>query len=290
MEVYVKSIGKMLGAQDGAIYGDYLLRFKSRGICHVYDLKTLGEEYTEISPISEFTLDKSDIIAPHSNAVVFGTEKYSEDDEFPLLYSNIYNNYRNSEDKLVGVTCVYRIMRDGDTFTSTLVQLIEIGFTDDRELWRSAGDVEDVRPYGNFVIDRDRGLFIGFVMRDGHQTTRYFAFDLPKLADGTPDALYGVNRVILTPEDIKWRFDTPYHDFIQGATCNGGMVYSVEGFNAKLGKHPAVRVIDTEKMCQILYHDFCLSGQDLEAEFIDFYNNRCIYGDAYGNLYELTFK
>lgn len=288
MKVEIKSIGKMIGAQDGAIHGDYLFRFRSKGYGYVYDLRTLGEEYTELVPIAEFQLDKSDIIAPHSNAVVFGNEKYDEADEFPLLYSNIYNNYRKEEDQLVGVTCVYRIMREGDGFTSKLVQLIEIGFTDDRVLWRSAGDVADERPFGNFVIDRERGLYIGFVMRDADKTTRYFAFDLPKLADGEPDATYGVNRVKLMPSDIKWHFDTPYHNFIQGAICKDGIVYSVEGFNSKI--HPGIRVIDTDKRCQLLYEDFYLAFEGREAEFIDFYQGRCIYGDAYGELYELIFS
>ena len=287
MKVDIKPLGRMKGGQDGAIFGDYLFRFGSRGHGYAYDLGNLGES-EELTPIAEFDLDKSDIIAPHSNAVVFGIEKYSGEDEFPLLYSNIYNNYSKCEDKLVGVTCVYRIRPDGESFTTELVQLIEIGFTDDEELWRSGGDTPDVRPYGNFVIDRDRGLYIGFVMRDADRTTRYFAFDLPRLADGTPDEVYGVNRVVLTPDDIRWQFDTLYHNYIQGATCHGGKVYSVEGFHENI--HPAVRVIDTEEGRQLLYNDFFLSGQPKEAEFIDFYRGRCIYSDAEGNIFELIFE
>ena len=287
MELKIKPIGKMIGGQDGAIYGDYLFRFKSRGHGYAYDLRELGKKHTELSPIAEFDLDKSDVIAPHSNAVMFGTERYSEDDELPLLYSNIYNNYAKCEDKLVGVTCVYRITREGDGFVTKLVQLIEVGFTDDRELWRSAGDTEDVRPYGNFVIDRERGLFLGFVMRDAERRTRYFAFDLPHLCDGTYDERYGVRRVRLTPCDVKWQFDVPYHNFIQGAVCHGGKVFSVEGFGEKI--HPALRVIDTESRCELLYRDLLLSGLPHEAEFIDFYRERCIYSDAYGNMFELLF-
>ena len=194
MGINIKPICKMTGGQDGAIYGEHLFRFGSRGHGYAYDIGALGVEYSELSPIAEFELDGCDVIAPHSNSVVFGAEKFSEDDEFPLLYSNVYNNYAKCKDKLVGTTCVYRIMRDGDGFSTKLVQLIEIGFTNDRALWRSSGDVEDVRPYGNFVIDRDKGLYIAFVMRDYDHNTRYFAFDLPRLSDGTFDESYGVNR------------------------------------------------------------------------------------------------
>lgn len=288
MEIAIKPIGKVSTGQDGAIFGDYLFRFKAKGECSVHNISTLGSDYTEFPTIAEFKLDKSELIVPHSNAVVFGTEKYNEDDEFPLLYSNIYNNYNKFEDQMIGVTCVYRITRDGEGFSSQLVQLIEIGFAGDRELWRSAGDVEDIRPYGNFVIDRERGLFIGFVMRDGERTTRYFAFDLPKLSDGVLDERYGVNRVTLLPADIKWQFDTPYHNFIQGAVCRGGIVYSVEGFDANI--HPAIRLIDTNEKKELLHHDFYLSGHTREAEFIDFHRDRCIYSDAHGYMFELTFS
>ncbi|MBR7117585.1 MAG: hypothetical protein IKC87_07765 [Clostridia bacterium] len=287
MGINIKPICKMTGGQDGAIYGEHLFRFGSRGHGYAYDIGALGVEYSELSPIAEFELDGCDVIAPHSNSVVFGAEKFSEDDEFPLLYSNVYNNYAKCKDKLVGTTCVYRIMRDGDGFSTKLVQLIEIGFTNDRALWRSSGDVEDVRPYGNFVIDRDKGLYIAFVMRDYDHNTRYFAFDLPRLSDGTFDESYGVNRVVLTADDIKWYFDTPYHNYIQGATCHEGRVYSVEGFHESI--HPAIRVIDLDKREQVLHHDFFLSGQPHEAEFIDFYRGRCIYSDAHGNTFELTF-
>ena len=91
------------------------------------------------------------MLVPHSNSVVFGNEYYDEQDEFPLLYTNIYNNYAKNDDKLEGVCLVYRIERNEREFTSTLVQIIQIGFVDDENLWTSAGEKEDVRPYGNFV-------------------------------------------------------------------------------------------------------------------------------------------
>ena len=161
-----KQIASSKYGQDGAIFGDLYFRFDHLGACSVYDLSALDfNTVAELSPIAEFTLDRADEIAPHSNAVCFGSEYYCEGDEFPLLYSNIYNNYAKAEDRLVGVCCVYRIFREVDGFSSRLVGLIEIGFTDDA-LWRSEG-VEDVRPYGNFVVDCERERLYAYVMRDG---------------------------------------------------------------------------------------------------------------------------
>ena len=134
----IRDISKIIGGQDGAIYKNYLFRFSSRGGCTVYDLSALC---AEPAPIAEFKLDGLELVVPHSNSVVFGNEFFAPGDEFPLLYSNVYNNYAKTEDKRVGICCVYRLLREGNTFSTTLVQLIKIGFTDDRGLWRSSGDV-----------------------------------------------------------------------------------------------------------------------------------------------------
>ena len=281
-----KAYAKIKSGQDGATFGDLLFRFSPRGKCCVYDLSCVASGTDELSPISEFMLDRADEIAPHSNAVMFGSEYYAEGDEFPLLYSNIYNNYKNAEDKLVGVLCVYRIFREGDGFSSSLVQLIEIGFTSDRSLWRSEGDVEDVRPYGNFVLDNERRRLYAFVMRDGLDMTRYFAFDMPKACDGAICDRFGVPRTVLGVADIVDHFDAPYHRYIQGATLRDGKIYSLEGFGSEI--HPALRVIDTARREQIAHIDLYECGLTEEAEFIDFHGDRCLYSDVHGSLFELT--
>ena len=279
----ITKLAKIRGGQDGAIYNDFLFRFSSKGGCSVYDMTALSGEP---EPIAEFKLDKIDQIVPHSNSVVFGNEFFAPEDEFPLLYSNVYNNYAKTEDKRVGICCVYRLVREGNTFSTQLVQLIKIGFTDDRNLWRSSGDIEDKRPYGNFVVDTQNSLLYAFVMRDGESRTRYFAFDLPKLSDGEIGDS-GVSEVTLTADMIKEYFDTPYHNYLQGAVCYNGKIYSVEGFGEKI--HPAIRIIDTKKKCQTYFCDFFEANCTDEAELIDFYHGRCIYGNHIGEIFELEF-
>ena len=285
-----KHIATMASGQDGAIFGTLLFRFNAKGHCRVYDLSAVGsgDEPVTLEAIATFTLDRADQIVPHSNAVMFGTEYAEPGDEFPLLYSNIYNNYAKTENKRTGVCCVYRLQREGDSFKTTLVQLIEIGFAADGALWCSEGG-GDVRPYGNFTIDRERGLYWAFVMRDASRTTRYFAFRLPRLTDGVADQEFGVNKVVLTPADILSRFDCDYHDYVQGACCHGGKIYSVEGFHAD-GKHPpAMRVIDTVAGAQERYIDLVAHGCLIEPECIDFIGENCYYSDAHGALYFVDF-
>ena len=127
----IRKFSKIARMQDGAIWGKFLIQLCADGQCIVYDMDQM--ENTEECPqvFSRFSLDKSDLICPHSNAVVFGSEYYESGDEFPLLYSNIYNNYAREADKMIGTCCVYRIQRQGHVFQSTLVQLIQVGFVDD---------------------------------------------------------------------------------------------------------------------------------------------------------------
>ena len=279
------------GQQDGAIFGNLLFRFNAKGQGRVYDLSAIdpSAEPTALEAIATFTLDRIEDMVPHSNAVMFGTEYAEAGDEFPLLYSNVYNNYKKSEDRREGLCCVYRLQRAGESFRTTLVQVIEIGFTKDSNLWCSA-EVADVRPYGNFTIDRERGLYWAFVMRDAARATRYFSFRLPTLADGAWDETLGVHRVILHPHDILSQFDCPYHDYVQGACCHGGKIYSVEGFHAD-GKHPpAMRVIDTVAGVQERYVDLVAHNCLIEPECIDFLGDVCCYSDAHGVLYTVDFS
>lgn len=262
--------GLIRQGQDGTIWGNLLFRFEGNGECFVYELDNLEK-------VAEFTLDRAEEIVPHCNAVVFGKEYFASGDEFPLLYANIYNNCAGKENERCGECCVYRLYRENGAFKTTLVQIIKIGFTNDT-LWRSEG-VADVRPWGNFVVDTDSGKYYAFVMRDADKKTRYFALRLPTIAEGF--------EVTLTKEDILEYFDVPYHNFLQGACFHDGKIYEVEGFHERI--RPAVRIIDTHKKEQVFHADFYELGLTHECELIDFWGDKCIYGDNKGNLFELEF-
>ena len=283
----VKKIGEILGGQDGVVLKGYIFRFGGKGNCRVYDMKGFSDNGKQ-EPCAEFLLDRADELMPHCNAVVFGNEFYAPEDPFPILYANIYNNYANEEDSMEGVCLAYRLIFDGSVFSSELVQIIRIGFTDDYNLWRSDAQKPDIRPYGNFVIDTDKNMYYAYVMRDKYESTRYFAFDMPKLSDGIMDSRYGVPCVILGKEDIRDYFDCPYHRYIQGGCYHDGKIYSVEGSGGDNENPPVLRIIDLDERKQILYFNF--EDKDLvhEPEFIDFCDNICYYGDSKGNMYILS--
>lgn len=279
-----KKLGVIEIGQDGAIFNNYLFRFNAKGACAVYQIDDLSDNSV---PISRFVLDKSHIITPHCNSVAFSNTRYCETDEFPLLYSNVYNNYAKADNPMKGVTCVYRLERNGNTFSTTLLQLIEIGFTDD-PVWKSS-DCNDVRPYGNFAIDAKNRTYYAFTMRDEEQTTRYFTFDLPNINDGTYDDTFGVKRVVLSKKDILSYFDCEYHRYVQGACFHNGILYSLEGLNNSERNPPAIRLINTDKQKQERLYYFADCDMHIEPEFIDFENEICYYADCDGNVFVLSF-
>ncbi len=287
----IEFLSKIKGArQDGAISNGYFFSFNSRGECTVYETKSLeSAKNAEAEIFAEFVLDKNDVIMPHSNSVMFGNEYYDEKDEFPLLYTNIYNNYAGSDNKLKGVCLVYRLQRNLKSFKSTLVQIIEIGFVEDENLWKSAGEKNDVRPYGNFTIDTEQGIYYAFTMRDNAHSTRYFSFNLPKTNQGEMCEKYNVKKVVLHESDILEYFDCDYHYYVQGACCNKGKIYSLEGFTDSPDYPPAIRIIDTKLKKEIDFKKFKDFGTNIEPEMIDFENDICYYTDHNGNMYKLFF-
>ncbi len=271
--------------QDGAIYGGYVFRATGKGLCSVLSFEN-GEK------LSEFYFGDKDFIYPHSNAVFFGSERYAEDDEFPLLYSNVYNTYAKCEDRKEGVLCAYRIRHSGNDFQADLVQLIAVDFVNDTSLWKSP-NVKDTRPYGNFVFDKENDVLYAFVMRDEIHKTAFFSFRMPKIKDGQPIGYKEVGEVRLRREDILDSFECDYVDYMQGATFHGGYIYSVEGFDAVASEaKPSIKIFDVNKKALSFSAPFAEYGLPKEPEFIEFYNGKIYYSPHTdkGELYLVEFS
>ena len=241
-------------AQDGAVYGNYLFLFENNGICTVYDCSA------DFQIVADFVLDKAELISPHSNAVCFGSIYYDSSDLFPLLYTNVYNNYQNETDSKIGYCLVYRILKSGNTFSSELVQIIRIGFTENSNYWYSDGEV---RPYGNFIVDTDKNKLYAFVMRNNKMT--FLQFEVPALTEGEYDDTYRVNVVTLQLEDVLDKFDTEYFSYIQGAAYYDGKIYSLEGMTWTDVK---LQVVDMAGKKVVSTIDFTENGYTDEPEMI----------------------
>ena len=271
--------------QDGAVYGGMIFKFHSDGLCNVFSMET-GKR------VGGFVLNQADAYKPHCNSVCFSSEFYQEGDEFPLLYANIYNNYNKEEfeDKRAGMLCVYRIFREGSSFKSRLLQVIRVDFAR-IEPWRSGWDEEkqsftDRSPWGNFIIDTDENKLWAFVTRDENRTTRFFCFDIPAV-EKTESPV----SVKLTEAMVQRTFDIPYSWYLQGACYHDGKIYSTEGMGTDANP-TGIRVVDLEHGIEDCFVDLHADpSYRREAEFIDFADGVCWYGDYKNSnvkLYTIT--
>ncbi len=254
--------------QDGAIYDGYIYRLGAHGNGEI--IKLDGFEV-----VSKFTLDKADYMMTHSNSVCF-----DEVDGEVYLYTNVYNSYANEEDKREGVCCVYRMFGTPNAPQSELVQIIKIGFTDKKGLWRSQ-NTADIRTYGNFTVDGKGRKLYAFTMLDEDHVTRFFEFDLPKINTNGK-----IETVVLTENDIVTQFDSSYSYYLQGATFDSGHIFSVEGFNTP-SLPPYLRIFNVKEQKAVVEINLMADhGLIYEAEYIDVYNDEIYFGDNKGNYYK----
>ena len=279
-------MGKISHGQDGAIWGDRLFRFNGDGSCRVFSLPDCRE-------LAFFWLDRLEEWCPHSNAVFFGGQRWLPGDEFPLLYTNLYNTYAASANRREGTLCAYHLTREGEVFTAELVQIIRIGFVEDLARWKSLEGKGDFRPYGNFVWDNRQNRLIAFVMRDKEHVTRYLDFDMPDCRAGDLCTACGLRIVTLRESDVCGMYDGEYATLLQGACCRNGRLYSVEGATSS-GENPAMpprlQIMDTDRRAQLGAVDLYAAGLTNEPEFIDFWGDVLVYADHVGNVYRFTLE
>lgn len=202
------STGLSMAGQDSAIASDgHIMTFTNNGYYQVIDIS--GQQLK-----AQTALDQQATIAPHSNCAFFGTEKYDEDDLYPLVYTNAYNTAGLPK----GTFYAYRLKND---LTTEFLQTIKIGFTEEN-IW--TGGSTNVRPYGNFLMDTDNGKLYAYTMIDNLQVTRFFRFSMPELSDGA--------TVTLQESDVEDYFDVPYFYYIQGGCYYKGKIYASCGFTA----------------------------------------------------------
>lgn len=128
MEALVNLDASMQGT---AIFGEYLFVANNEAEVLVYDIPS-GKQLGQFLLASATpNLDKSDPRANHSNQMMFSTQKWDENDPFPLLYISTGNtgDFYDTDGSYIAKCAVERIVMtenaDGKlTFSAQLVQTI----------------------------------------------------------------------------------------------------------------------------------------------------------------------
>lgn len=261
--------------QGGAEFNGKAFLFNGSGGFKVYDLENnayIGDTYT-------LEKESGQTDGPHANCVCFGTEYYDEEDTYPLLYVNVYNNIVSRK----GTCYVYRIQEGENTFTNTLVQIIKIGFTTE-EPWINPSTPNNRWDWGNFLVDTDNNKLLVYTIRNTNVeategTMRIFKFDLPTLSDGA--------SVTLSISDIIEYFDVPHEVIIQDGCYYNGMLFSSSGYDTEFPGLTGVHVIDLTKKEEISFIKTYPKLNGIEPETLFIYNNLLYYAST--DFYTLKF-
>ena len=252
--------------QSGVIAGDqYLFVIGSAGSVRPYDITT-----SPWTKLTDFDLGDLSTLAPHCNSAFFGLEKYDNGDDYPILFVNAYNAPGLPLGTLYGYRVVKTTVNDAPVFTATLVQTITVGFTDNA-IWT---DGNDIRPYGNFVLDTDNNVLYAYTLRDADQVTRFFGFNMPALSGGDKT---------FTTANIITQFDVPYFPVIQDNAYINGMVFIGSGL-ANAGHIRVVSLLSQSYTNDIYNPTF---GDNKEPELVIYHNGKILEGN--GLMYWLTF-
>lgn len=221
---YTKPSGVTTAVQGGCAYGDKYIQLFNTGYFGVYSIKDFDKGTNSKSPLAYGQLGSFDA-NNHANSLTFG-EKYSDTDEFPLLYLTGYRDSIDSAEQLGSCCYVDRLINNGSGYTSEHIQTIYIDYS----TYSGTKFVETFH-YHNYLVDIENGYLYTFAPKwrsNGSQSehdseNRYYLtrFKIPETTNPT---------VVLTANDILAQFELPYDaTFTQGATIHNGFLYHVFG-------------------------------------------------------------
>ena len=230
--------------QGVAVVDNFAIHFSNDSdIFYVYDLVNKRQ-------VQQTTFQEADINR-HSNCLNFGTKKYDESDEFPLLYGSGYeaNEGGGNIQKTVDV---YRVQRNNGVWSITRVQVIDYS-----GLSSGIG-------YTNACIWGDSLCLVPF---SGYNC---YEFECPDVPEGDTISTYN-----LTDEDlvkVHYNVTKQTFDLKQGLTCVGNYLYITNStYNGTIFRH----IID---VCDLRTDDivghYHLDGETLEIQQISYWQNQ----------------
>ncbi len=259
--------------QSAACYGDYAFLisnkminvrvFNMRNNTRIFDLK-------DQAPLGTGTIY-------HCNQACFGTQKYSEEDYFPLLYISQHQNKNNRS-----FIQVFRVLPtsagSGQEFTAFTFDKIQTIYfpilTDDNSL----GNV-------NAVIDTDNHYIYTYSRNNNSTAENYGKCKISKF--NLPNALESTSFT-LSDSDILDSYFIPTQAFnMQGGAYHNGLLYIGRGSPA--AKYVELHVVDLANKRLWFSVDLLNNGFRWEPEGAYFYKDD-LYIGASSRIFRFSFK
>ena len=268
----VLNISSYSNYQGGACYENYYALCSNNYECLlIYDMKTNKVEHTIYT--NETNTDY------HCNTMFFGTDFFSAEDKFPLLYISQENAYEPC-------TIVCRIYQIGGVWKIKVVSTIIINFDKNNKLY-----------YPNSYFDYSNGI----LYYAGYTKNSYFKSDDNKLRFHSfylPDFRY--NEVRLNPNEALATFEVDSETATQGGFVSDGYLYQTfSGLSEaafpfkKEGETPKLRITNLKEgkiLTQI--EDLRVFGAADEFENIAIADNGKLYahGNTHLQIYEFEYS
>ena len=258
--------------QSAACYGDYAFFISSRLMnIMVFNMQSSKNIYV----LNQSAVGSNNVY--HCNQACFGTQKYSEEDPFPLLYISQFQNKDNR--------CFITVFRVLPTSTGTGQEYTAFAFERIQTIFFPVATDENSLNNVNAVIDTDHHFIYTYSRNNNADAENYMQCKISKF--NIPNPLES-SSVYLSDSDILDSYFIPAEAAnMQGGAYNDGLLYIGRG-KASVG-YINLYVIDLANRKLWFMVDLYNHGFSLEPEGAYFYKDD-LYIGASRSIFKFTFK
>ena len=259
--------------QSAACYGDYAFFISNKMIdVMVYNMRTS----TKIFTLKQDPLGSGTIY--HCNQACFGTQKYSEEDPFPLLFISQFQNSKNR--------CFINVFRVLPTSGSVDQEYISFAFERIQTIYFPVATDDNSLSNVNAVIDTDHHFIYTYSRNNNSAADNYHQCKISKF--NIPNPIES-SSVYLSDNDILDSFFIPIEAVnMQGGAYHDGLIYIGRG--SPYAGYVNLHVIDLAN--QRLWFSVDLLQDRFfwyEPEGAYFYQDN-LYIGASSRIFKFTFK
>ena len=269
---YERFYSEGISHQSAACYGDYAFFISSRLMSiMVFNMESSKNIYV----LNQNAVGSTNVY--HCNQACFGTQKYSEEDPFPLLYISQFQNKDNR--------CFITVFRVLPTSAGTGQEYTAFAFERIQTIFFPVATDENSLNNVNAVIDTDHHFIYTYSRNNNADAENYMQCKISKFS--IPDPLE-LNTVYLSDSDILDSYFIPTEAAnMQGGAYNDGLLYIGRG-KASAG-YINLYVIDLANRKLWFMVDLLNHGFSLEPEGAYFYKDD-LYIGASRSIFKFTFK
>lgn len=261
-----------IGHQSAACYGDYafFISMKMKKIL-VYNMRTHQRVfYLELDALGAGYIY-------HCNQACFGTQKYSEEDPFPLLYISQFQNSKNR--------CFITVFRVLPTSAGIDQEYTAFAFERVQTIYLPIATDDNCLLYANTIIDTDNNYLYTYSHNnnpnvENHLTCIISKFDIPNPLES--------NSVYLSDSHILDSFFIPVSGVnMQGGAYQNGLIFIGRGSPG--AGYVYLYVVDLASKRLWYTVDLLNNGFTWEPEGAFFYNDD-LYIGASSRIFRFSFK